>query len=196
MTTLQTAPKTRQREGHIPGEPGLWIMLLGDMVVFAVFFGTIVVLRGRHPDVVAAAQPALHQGLGVTNTVVLLTSSLFVVNGVRLARLRDARAPRLFLGALACAVIFAGIKAIEYTDLGTGGHGPGTNDFLTYYFVFTGIHLGHVVLGSVGLIVASRLSRAGHAGRNRESWLEGIACFWHLVDLLWIVLFALLYLVH
>jgi nitric oxide reductase NorE protein len=171
-------------------------MLLGDMVVFAVFFGTILVLRGRHPEEIAAAQPALHQGLGVTNTVVLLTSSLLVANGVRLARARDARAPRLFLGALACAAIFAGIKAIEYTDLGTNGHGPGTNDFLTYYFVFTGIHLGHVMLGSVGLLVASRLSRPAHAGRNRDSWLEGIACFWHLVDLLWIVLFALLYLVH
>jgi nitric oxide reductase NorE protein len=195
VTTLTDVP-TRKREGHIPGEPGLWIMLLGDMVVFAVFFGTIMVLRGRHPDEIAAAQPALHQGLGVTNTLVLLTSSLLVANGVRLARLRDARAPRLFLGALACAVIFAGIKAIEYTDLGTNGHGPGTNDFLTYYFVFTGIHLGHVVLGSIGLIVASRLSRPAHAGRNRTAWLEGIACFWHLVDLLWIVLFALLYLVH
>src|SRR3954463_4802817 len=100
-------------------------MLLGDMVVFAVFFGTILVLRGRHPEEIAAAQPALHQGLGVTNTVVLLTSSLLVANGVRLARAHDARAPRLFLGALACAAIFAGIKAIEYTDLGTNGHGPG-----------------------------------------------------------------------
>lgn len=196
MTTLQTAPAKRKHEGHIPGEPGLWIMLLGDMVVFAVFFGTIVVMRGRHPEMFSGSQPALHQGLGVTNTLVLLTSSLFVANGVRLARQRDARAPRLFLGALACAVIFAGIKAIEYTDLGTNGHGPGTNDFFTYYFVFTGIHLGHVVLGSVGLIVASRLARPANSGRHRDPWLEGIACFWHLVDLLWIVLFALLYLVH
>jgi nitric oxide reductase NorE protein len=196
VTTLREAPSPTKREGHIPGEPGLWIMLLGDMVVFAVFFGTILVLRGRHPELILSSQPALHQGLGVTNTLVLLTSSLLVANGVRLARARDARAPRLFLGALACAVVFAGIKAIEYTDLGTNGHSPGTNDFFTYYFVFTGIHLGHVVLGSVGLIVASRLARSTHTGRNRDSWLEGIACFWHLVDLLWIVLFALLYLVH
>ena len=81
MTTLRPAP-SRTREGHIPGEPGLWIMLLGDMVVFAVFFGTILVLHGKHQDMFKASQPALHQGLGATNTLVLLTSSLLVANGV------------------------------------------------------------------------------------------------------------------
>jgi nitric oxide reductase NorE protein len=171
-------------------------MLLGDMVVFAVFFGTIVVLRGQHPDLVASSQPALHRGLGTLNTLVLLSSSLLVANGVRLARDRDRRAPYLFRGALACSAVFVAVKAVEYTDLATNGHGPGVNDFFAYYFTFTGIHLGHVVLGSVGLIVASRMARPTNQSRRRDSWLEGIACFWHLVDLLWIVLFALLYLVH
>jgi nitric oxide reductase NorE protein len=171
-------------------------MLLGDMVVFTVFFGTILVLRGQHPELFDGSQPSLHRGLGAVNTLVLLTSSLLVANGVRLARNRDRRAPLLFRGALLCGLGFVAIKAVEYASLARGGHGPGVNDFFTYYFVFTGIHLGHVVLGSGGLLVASRLAQPGHSGRNRESWLEGIACFWHLVDLLWIVLFALLYLVH
>jgi nitric oxide reductase NorE protein len=191
-----TTASAELRHDHVPGEPGLWVMLLGDMVVFTVFFGTILVLRGQHPGLFDSSQPSLHRGLGAVNTLVLLTSSLLVVNGVRLARNRDQRAPALFGGALLCAAAFVAIKAVEYTSLASGGHGPGVNDFYTYYFVFTGIHLGHVVLGSVGLLVASRLARPDSIGRNRESWLEGIACFWHLVDLLWIVLFALLYLVH
>jgi len=171
-------------------------MLLGDMVVFAIFFGTILVLRGQHPDLVARSQPVLHRGLGALNTLVLLTGSLLVVNGVRLARARHAAAPGLFVAAAACGALFVGIKAIEYGSLIRGGHPPGSNDFFTYYFVFTGIHLGHVLLGTGALTVASRLARPAHPGRNRRAWLEGIACFWHLVDLLWIVLFALLYLVH
>lgn len=181
--------------GHVPGEAGLWVFLLGDMVVFGLFFGMIVVLRGQQGEVFAAGQGELHQGYGALNTIVLLTSSLLVVHGIRLARARHPRAGRCFAGALACGLVFAGVKAIEYTGLVQDGHTPASDDFFMYYFVFTGIHLGHVVLGMGALLVGIRLARPEHAGAHRETALEGIACFWHLVDLLWIVLFALLYLV-
>lgn len=171
-------------------------MIFWDLTVFTVFFGVILALRGQHPEMFASSQSYLHPDLGAVNTLVLLTSSLLVAHGVRLARIRDRRAPLLFRGALICAGAFAAIKVVEYTSLAGNGHGPGVNDFFMYYFTFTGIHLGHVVLGSVGLLVASGLAGPEHSGPRRESWLEVIGCFWHLVDLLWIVLFALLYLVR
>lgn len=191
-----TASPVRQSDKHVPGEPGLWVLLLGDMVVFAIFFGMILVLKGQQPEVWRESQPHLHKVTGALNTAILLTSSLAVVNGVRLARLRDPHAPRLFAVAIGCGFMFIAVKAFEYTSLLTNDHTPAVNDFYTYYFVFTGIHLGHVLLGMGGLAVAIRLSRRENLGKQRMPWVEGVASFWHLVDLLWIVLFASLYLVH
>jgi nitric oxide reductase NorE protein len=190
------APGPPGTRTHVPGEPGLWVFLLGDMVVFGLFFGMILALRHRQPDLFATSQRELHVGLGVLNTIVLLTSSLFVVTGLHLARARHPRAPLLFAAALTCGLIFASVKAVEYTSLVSAGHTPTANDFGMYYFMFTGIHLGHVVLGTGALAAAMRISRPTGGGRHRITALEGIASFWHLVDLLWIMLFALLYLVH
>ena len=193
---VDAPPEKASPEGHVPGEPGLWVFLLGDMVVFGIFFGTILVLRGREPETFGSSAATLHLEWGVANTIVLLTSSLFVVIGMHLARERNRRAPRFFLAAIACGLIFAGIKAVEYTALVQDDHTASVNDFYTYYFMFTGIHLGHVVLGVGALVAAARISRPTSAGTHLMTALEGIASFWHLVDLLWIMLFATLYLVR
>ena len=193
---VEAPPKRPSQEGHVPGEPGLWVFLLGDMVVFGIFFGTILVLRGRETEMFVSSAETLHLEWGVANTIVLLTSSLFVVIGMHLARERNPHAPRFFLAAIACGLIFAGVKAIEYTSLVQDDHTASVNDFYTYYFMFTGIHLGHVVLGMGALLVATRIARPTSTGTHRMASLEGIASFWHLVDLLWIMLFATLYLVR
>lgn len=196
MTQTTVAAPAQTDAKHIPGEAGLWVFLLGDMLVFGIFFGTILVLRGQHPEVFGPSQENLHLELGVLNTIVLLTSSLFVVLGMHLTRARHPRAPLLFGAAILCGFAFAGIKAIEYTSLVQDQHTAAANDFYMYYFMFTGIHLGHVILGMGALAVATRLSRPAATGTHRMPALEGIASFWHLVDLLWIMLFATLYLVR
>ncbi|GAA0612213.1 cytochrome c oxidase subunit 3 family protein [Sporichthya brevicatena] len=193
---VEAPPQLAAPKGHVPGEPGLWVFLLGDMVVFGIFFGTILVLRGQEPEMFVASAETLHLEWGVANTIVLLTSSLFVVIGLHLARVRHHRAPMFFLAAVACGLVFAGVKAIEYTSLVRDGHTASVNDFYMYYFMFTGIHLGHVVLGMGALLVAMRISRPTLTGSPRVASLEGVASFWHLVDLLWIMLFATLYLVR
>jgi nitric oxide reductase NorE protein len=193
---VEVRPTRQVRPGHVPGEPGLWVFLFGDMVVFGCFFSAIMLLRGRHPEEFAASQENLHLEWGVVNTIILLTSSLFVVIGVHLARDRNPKAPRFFLAAIFCGLCFAAVKAIEYTSLVQDGHTASVNDFYMYYFMFTGIHLGHVVLGICALTAASRISRPRSASTHRVAVLEGIASCWHLVDLLWIMLFATLYLVR
>lgn len=193
---VEAPPKRDWKSGHVPGEAGLWVFLFGDMVVFGIFFGTIMVLRGKHTEDFVTSQANLHLEWGVVNTIILLTSSLFVVIGMHLARARHHRAPLFFLAAVVCGLMFAGVKAVEYTTLVQDGHTASVNDFYTYYFMFTGIHLGHVVLGMGALLVASRVSRPTSTGNHRMASLEGIASFWHLVDLLWIMLFATLYLVR
>lgn len=195
--TGQAEPAPRSRDRRVPGEDGLWVFLLGDMVVFAVFFGAIVVLRGQHTVMFRASQHALHPGLGILNTGLLLTGSLLVVLGTREIRAGSRRASGLFAAAAACGAGFAAVKALEYADLVSSGHTPQTNDFFMYYFVFTGIHLGHLVIGLALLgVLVHRARRPVGLTRGQGVFVDCAACYWHMVDLLWLVLFPLLYLVR
>jgi len=181
---------------HVPGEPGVWIFLFGDMVVFGVFFATFMYQRAQAPELFDASRHTLSIGIGLTNTLVLLTSSLFVVTAVRAIRLSQRGAAQLMLaGALVCALIFIGLKAIEYTAKVAAGHVPTENDFYLYFFILTGLHLFHLLIGVAVLILLLTQARRSHLSATRIALVEGGACFWHLVDLLWIILFALLYLV-
>ena len=193
MSEAQAAPAT---ERHIPGEPGVWVFLFGDMLVFGVFFATFMYQRSLAPELFDESRRTLSIGIGLTNTLVLLTSSLLVVTAIRAIRLSQARSARwLFVGALGCGLAFVGFKAIEYTVLVNEGHTPNTNAFYLYYFILTGLHLFHVLIGIGVLVLLSIQAGRADLSPTAVSVVEGGACFWHLVDLLWIVLFPLLYLV-
>lgn len=187
---------TREDGRRIPGEEGLWVFILGDMAVFALFFGTIVVTRGQDPAMFDAAQHALHPWLGIVNTALLLTGSLFVVHGLR--RLGDGTpaAARLFGLTLVCALGFVAIKVMEYTMLVHEGYTGATNDFFMYYFVFTGIHLAHLVIGTVIVAFLVRTARRPRLSAGQRKFAECGAIYWHMVDLLWLALFPLLYLIR
>lgn len=192
--TATAAPPGQAR--RIPGESGTWVFLFGDMLVFGAFFVTFLVERAKEPDVFDAARTTLHLGVGVLNTLVLLTSSLFVVLALAATR-TGARtlATRAVVAAMGCGLVFIALKAFEYFSLAGAGHGPGANHFYLYYFILTGLHLFHVCLGLGALAFMATQTRRAELGVTRTALVEGAACFWHLVDLLWIVLFALLYLV-
>jgi len=176
-----------------PGEPGLWVFLLGDMVMFSVFFGFVAVLHGRQPAMFRASQQALHPGLGLLNTLLLLAASALVVRGLR--QLRSGRPARTLPVAVLCALGFAAVKGSEYALVIRAGHTPNSNDFFMYYFVFTGIHLAHLVIGLGALIAVVANKAARGTGMGRLLVAEGAAAYWHMVDLLWLVLFPLFYLV-
>lgn len=181
---------------RIPGESGTWVFLFGDMLVFGAFFVTFLVERAKDPDVFDAARTTLHIGVGVTNTLVLLTSSLFVVLALNAMRAGERTiATRAVAAAMACGVGFIALKVFEYLALASTGHGPGANPVYLYYFVLTGLHLFHVCLGLGALSFVLTQTRRDELSHTRTALVEGAACFWHLVDLLWIFLFALLYLV-
>jgi nitric oxide reductase NorE protein len=181
--------------GHIPGEAGLWVFLLLDLVVFSVFFGTIVMLRADSPDAFAAGRDELHQGLALAATVLLLSGSLFVVRAVRAMRTGDGEAAARWLtGAAAAGIGFVAVKAVEYSELLGAGHGLRTDDFFLAYFAFTGVHLVHVVLGTAVLLFLRRHVATRRVEDVRHGLVEGGASYWHMVDLLWLILLPLLYL--
>lgn len=197
MTVLNDAEPSGVTQRRIPGEEGIWVFVLGDMTVFALFFGTFMYSRGKSREAFAQAHADLHLALGTVNTVLLLGSSLLVALAVhQVLAGRNTQAPRLFTGALCCGVGFVVVKAIEWTALFRAGNGVGSGEFFSYYFVFTGIHLVHVL---IGLVIVSRLvalTRRPALEAKQIQLCETGGIFWHMVDLLWVVLFALFYLVR
>lgn len=192
MNTLLTGT----RKPHLPGEAGIWVFVFGDMLIFGLFFSTYSYYRLEDIDAFRAAQQQLSTNLGMTNTLVLLCSSLLIMLALQAIRSDKRRiAMRCIAGAFAFGLAFLGIKFIEYGDKISAGITLTSNDFFMYYFMFTGIHLIHLLLGLAVLIVLFfRLKNKENTISNDMPLYESGAVFWHMVDLLWIVLFPLLYL--
>jgi nitric oxide reductase NorE protein len=151
--------------------------------------------RGQDHDLFLHSQARLNLDIGAKNTIVLLTSSLFVALGTSAARAgKRPNALRLFVAALVCGALFPLLKLSEYVPEITSGVTPGVNLFFMYYFVMTGLHLCHVLLGLVVLSFVIRNVRG--SGPLKLSFLETGATYWHMVDVLWLILFALLYLMR
>jgi nitric oxide reductase NorE protein len=183
---------------HVPGEPGIWILIFGDMVVFTVLFAVYLNSRGRNEALFAESQASLNQTLGAINTLVLLCSSMLIILAALAFRSEQRRhlAVPLTLAGAAVGSCFVVVKVIEYHEKVAAGLTPSTNEFFMYYFVLTGLHLAHVVIGLVVLTVLSRLARKPAPTRTHIAFFEGGACFWHMVDLLWLIIFPLIFLVR
>ncbi|MGQ0625466.1 MAG: cytochrome c oxidase subunit 3 [Sporichthyaceae bacterium] len=189
---MNAAPTGGRR---LPGVEGLWVFIGFDAVIFALLFATFSNDRRAAPELFEASRDTLNLHLGGLNTLLLLTSSWLVALAVQaVKRGESARVPALLLGGALTGATFVLSKAVEYGQKLSDGVGPATNTFYQWYFVLTGVHLAHVVAGTALLTWVWRTSRRpGYPGANRVV-LECVASFWHLVDLLWIVLFPLLYL--
>lgn len=197
-TASATAPTdaARERRGHMPGEEGVWLFIGGDLVLFSLLFAMFLSMRADQLDVFTAGRAQLNQNWGLLNTVLMLSSSWCVATAIQAARRQRADlTARCFLGALACGVGFWIVKVFEYGEKLSAGLSITTNDFFMLYFIYTGLHLLHVTIGMGVLTALIFYARAGDFGPGKLRNLESGASFWHLVDLLWIVLFALLYLV-
>jgi nitric oxide reductase NorE protein len=181
---------------RLPGEAGVWVLIAGDLVMFSIFFITFMYYRSRDADAYAQSQAHLSQMLGAVNTVLMLTSSWFVATAVHSARERAAvRSRSCLIFAILLGAAFCAVKVIEYHEKLAAGITPLTNDFYMFYFMLTGIHCLHVILGIGVLAFMTYIVRARPIEGAGLQMLESGASFWHLVDLLWIVLFAILYLV-
>lgn len=196
ITPVRSEPvRTTPRGDHqVAVESGLWVFILGDMTLFGAFFAGFAWHAQSDPVLFASSAHELLINIGALNTLVLLTSSLFVVAAVRAMHAGAYQpAARAIASALGCALVFAALKITEYVAEVGAGYTPGTNLFFTYYFVLTGIHLLHVLIGTV-LLFATWRSLLREVPNVSARFVEGAGIYWHMVDLLWVVLFPLLYL--
>ncbi len=184
-------------QGRVPGEIGAWILILGEMTVFAALF--VSYLHYRNLDVAGftASQAVLHKPIAVANTLILLTSSLFVAMGVRaFGRGKTETAPRLFALGVVCGLGFIALKGAEYYSLIAAGITLNTDAFFGFYFALTILHLVHVIAGTVILAILVAVTGKPLAKPANFMVIESAGCWWHMVDLLWIIIFPLLYLVE
>jgi heme/copper-type cytochrome/quinol oxidase subunit 3 len=147
--------------GHVPGESSMWFFVIGDLLIFGVYFVVYMCYRTQHHDLFLRGQAQLNLDVGAVNTVMLLTSSLFVALGVAAARAGDAvGARRRFWAALTFGAVFPLLKLFEWIPEITAGLTPGKNLFFMFYFVMTGMHLCHDLLGLVILCFVIRNLKA------------------------------------
>ena len=178
--------------GYVPGDSSMWFFVIGDLLIFGVYFVVYMYYRGENHELFLQSQARLNLDIGAINTVVLLTSSLFVVLGVTAARAGNTTdAVRRFWIALAFGVAFPLLKMFEWIPEIHAGLTPGKNLFFMYYYVMTGMHLCHVLLGLVIMCFVIRNLKA--SSKPKISFVETGATYWHMVDVLWLILFALLY---
>ena len=201
ITNTQVTPRTATKDagrapaGHVPGDGHMWVMVLGDLVIFGAYFIIFMVHRAMAPQEFLDSQQHLSVNIGVLNTLVLLASSWFIARSVQAARAGDHRlALRLTYFGAACGVLFILIKAYEWATKVAAGYTMQSNEFFIFYYMITGVHLFHVVLGLVIFGIVVRELR--NPRKRRMSMVESGATYWHMVDLLWIVIFALLYVVR
>lgn len=172
----------------------MWGVIGLEMLTFGLMFLTFAVSRAREPAAFANGQSTLDLGAGAIKTAVLLLGSWAVARGVQALRRGSTQGGVLGLsGGALCGLIFVASKAQEYAEKAAAGVDLSTDTFFTLYFLLTGFHIAHVLVATVLLAALAWMARDGRWSHGDTHAPETVAVFWHMVDLLWIVLFPLVY---
>ena len=186
---------------------GMWLFLAQEVMFFGGLFLAYTVYRWKYPAWFALGSNQLDIPLGLVNTIVLIGSSLTMVLAVRAAQLGKARQIAGWIGAtMALGTAFLVVKGFEYHHKwvhhlipGAGFHIEGTTDpaaqtFFVLYFCMTGLHALHMIVGLGLLAFLVPKALRGDFSAENHNWVEGVGLYWHFVDVIWIFLFPLLYL--
>jgi nitric oxide reductase NorE protein len=176
----------------VPGQPDMWAFVLFEAFVFTSYFSVYIVSRTQSPDLFLRSQAHLDLRVGVFNTLVLLASSWSVARCVQAARERSFRAAltNAFLTML-FGFGFLVSKVLEWATKIEEGFGPTTSEFFSYYYFLTAIHFLHLLIGFV--VLAIGVYQLWSPARRSQEIIETCATYWHTIDFLWVLIFALLY---
>jgi cytochrome c oxidase subunit 3 len=175
---------------------GIWAFLATEVLLFGGLFTTYIVYRLKYPELFYSEHLKLSRPLGMVNTLVLITSSLTMALGIAAIKRGKQVAARIYIALtilMACG--FLGVKYVEWSEDFAHGLYPGTNLFFSLYFMMTGLHGIHVIAGIVALSCILVMAFRGKFSEDYSTPVEISGLYWHFVDLVWIYLFPLLYLV-
>jgi nitric oxide reductase NorE protein len=179
----------------VPGQGGMWFFILFEAFLFTSYFTVYMVCRSRDVDTYLASQVHLNIKAGVINTLVLLVSSWSMARCVQAARSGDLReAWKQVVLTAAFGVAFLVLKVGEWVVEAGNGFTFTSNAFSMFYYFLTGMHFLHLLIGFAFLgVVMVQLRRPG---ARTQVLVETGATYWHMVDFLWIMIFALLYVIR
>lgn len=177
-----------------PGDLAIWIFIMAELLVFAVFFSVYAFTRANNVELFNASQLTLDRNLALINTLTLITSSYFVVRAVAAIREENVKhCVNWLIAALLMGLLFLVVKSYEYNHHYSQGINLRTNSFYMFYFSLTFFHFMHVLMGMVILSANAFKARAGNYTAEDHTGLETGASYWHMVDMVWLILFPLVY---
>ncbi|GFO58835.1 cytochrome oxidase subunit III [Geomonas silvestris] len=197
---------SHEHKDNVGAKLGMWLFLFTELLLFGGLFILYSVYLSRYPHEFTSAGKELNVVFGTTNTVVLLTSSLFAAMAVTSIKRGEKKTTlSLLVATLACAATFMVIKYFEWTakihhgiypgspKLAAGP--PGESVFFSLYYITTGLHGIHVLIGGALLAWIGTKVQGGRLNAGNNVMLENGTLYWHLVDLVWIFIFPLYYLI-
>lgn len=179
----------------VPGQPDMWLFVLFEALLFTGYFSVYLALRTQNEDLFLQSQADLDLRIGVFNTIVLLSSSWAIARCVRASREGAYRSAMTYaFVTVGFGVVFVISKVLEWIQEIRMGNTFTSDEFFQHYFFLTSLHCIHVLIGFVvlGVVIYQLQSPA----RRSQQLVETGATYWHTVDFLWVLIFAMLYVVR
>jgi cytochrome c oxidase subunit 3 len=202
-----------EHSGHVhydaeASKIGMWLFIFTELLLFGGLFIVYSVYRYMNPEAFHLAGEELNRTIGAVNTLILLVSSMTIAMSTSTLQMKKKGATLgLIAVTLILAIAFLVNKYFEWGVKFSHGIWPGSEHMLNefsqgeilffgLYFVMTGLHALHIIIGMIIIIFAAVRVNNGRVNENRAALLENAGLYWHLVDLIWIFLFPLFYLIH
>ena len=186
-----------EKEPLPPGDLAIWIFIFAELAVFGVLFLVYAFARSNNVELFNSSQELVDRTSGAINTIVLITSSLFAVRSVTAIRDGDAKScGHWLLATIGMGGVLVIIKIFEFQAKFDAGIGLSTNLFFTFYLSMTAFHFMHVILGMIILAAVYLKARRGGYSATEHTGVETGVSYWHMVDLVWIILFPLVYIIR
>lgn len=191
----------KEKLDYPPGDFGVWIIIYIELLTFGLFFIGFAISRKNQLEIFNTSQLLLDQRFGFINTMLLISSSYFVVKAIKIIKHSQTsesfiKASFYLLGTIGFGGVFLLIKMFELASKYSDEINLSTNSFFMFYFILSIFHFMHVIFGMIILYNLYINTKAGVYTKDEHRELESGASYWHMVDLLWIVLFPLLYIIR
>ena len=197
MDDVMQAPAERAAGTGVYNEKvGMWVFLASEVMFFTALIGSYVILRAAHPDAWKGPGEVLNIPVTATNTFLLICSSVTMVKAFAAAQDGDQRRLRLWLVAtVLIGATFVGVQVFEYAQLVGHGFVPSEGLYGSTFYTMTGFHGFHVTMGVICLAFVTWKAYRGAYTAHDHRGVEVIGLYWHFVDLVWIILFTIVYLI-
>ena len=180
--------------GRVPGNGAIWVGILSELTEFAIFFVAYFIAKIHYPEAFATGTAQLNTTAGIVNTLCLLSSSYFIAKAIAAIRKNQVKRCEYWLWAtLAMAVCYLVIKAYEFHWNDLNNIHANTSEFFTVYYFMTFNHFLHVGWAGCAILYMVIRTRKGAYSADNYDNLEALAIYWHMIDLMWILIFPLLY---